>query len=368
MIKSSILVVNNVPEFSDGVTGGSVVSKRNEQLIKLVFDNVFVHNHIYKNKSKLRIFLQSIFGISCGLTKKAVKTIIKKAIENNCSYVFLGFSTIGTLAKEFKKYNITIITFFHNVEYKYLLEHIKNASSFVKIASIFLKRNVKKAENCAIKYSDFIFVLNERDSLELEKLYGRQSDYIIPITFNDYFDETKAIEKSKSIKNRIIFVGSDFFGNTEGLFWFIETCLDKIDCSLIVVGSGMDKYKNRYNSKNVEFKGFVEDLDEEYYDSDLVVLPILSGSGMKTKTCEALMYGKTIVATKEAFEGYTDEIFELKAGFLCVSSEEFVDTINFLLNGNLNKYNKASRDIFKNKYQTSSYVDKLEKLLLQNIK
>ena len=233
MIKSSILVVNNVPEFSDGVTGGSVVSKRNEQLIKLVFDNVFVHNHIYKNKSKLRIFLQSIFGISCGLTKKAVKTIIKKAIENNCSYVFLGFSTIGTLAKEFKKYNITIITFFHNVEYKYLLEHIKNASSFVKIASIFLKRNVKKAENCAIKYSDFIFVLNERDSLELEKLYGRQSDYIIPITFNDYFDETKAIEKSKSIKNRIIFVGSDFFGNTEGLFWFIETCLDKIDCSFI---------------------------------------------------------------------------------------------------------------------------------------
>jgi len=209
--------------------------------------------------------------------------------------------------------------------------------------------------------------LNERDSLELEKLYGRKSDYIIPITFNDYFDETKAIEKSKSIKNRILFVGSDFFGNTEGLFWFIETCLDKIDCSLIVVGSGMDKYKNRYNSKNVEFKGFVEDLDEEYYDSDLVVLPILSGSGMKTKTCEALMYGKTIVATKEAFEGYTDEIFELKAGFRCVSSKEFVDTINFLLNGKLNKYNKASRDIFKNKYQTSSYVDKLEKLLLQNI-
>ena len=78
MIKSSILVVNNIPEFSDGVTGGVVVSKRNEQLIKQLFDNVFLHNHIYKNKSKLRIFLQSIFGISCGLTKKAVKTIIKK--------------------------------------------------------------------------------------------------------------------------------------------------------------------------------------------------------------------------------------------------------------------------------------------------
>ncbi len=367
MIKSSILVVNNVPEFSDGVTGGAVVSKRNEQLIKLLFDNVLVHNHIYKNKSKILIFLQSIFGISCGLTKKAVKDIISKAKENDCNYVFLGFSTIGILARELKKNDIKVITFFHNVEYNYLLRHTKNSSIFIKSASIFLKRNVKKAESCATKFSDFIFVLNERDSLELENLYGRQSDFIIPITFNDYFDEKKAVEKSKIIKKKILFVGSDFFGNTEGLFWFIENCLDKINGSLIVVGSGMDKYRNKYKTENVEFKGFVEDLSEEYYVADLVVLPILSGSGMKTKTCEALMYGKTIVATKEAFEGYTNEIFELKAGYLCSSAKEFIDTINFLLDGKLNKFNSSSRSIFIDKYQTSSYVEKLENLILKSI-
>jgi len=35
-----------------------------------------------------------------------------------------------------------------------------------------------------------------------------------------------------------------------------------------------------------------------------VILPIISGSGMKTKTAEALMYGKSIIGIKEAFEGY----------------------------------------------------------------
>ena len=69
MIKSSILVVNNVPEFSDGVTGGSVVSKRNEQLIKLLFDNVLVHNHIYKNKSKILIEILKIHFLCSYLTE-----------------------------------------------------------------------------------------------------------------------------------------------------------------------------------------------------------------------------------------------------------------------------------------------------------
>lgn len=35
-----------------------------------------------------------------------------------------------------------------------------------------------------------------------------------------------------------------------------------------------------------------------------MVMPIFSGSGMKVKTAEALMYGKFLIGTKEAFEGY----------------------------------------------------------------
>lgn len=44
---------------------------------------------------------------------------------------------------------------------------------------------------------------------------------------------------------------------------------------------------------------------------------------MKTKTAEALMYGKTIIGTKEAFEGY---VLDEKAMKLCSNAQEFIDT------------------------------------------
>ena len=35
-----------------------------------------------------------------------------------------------------------------------------------------------------------------------------------------------------------------------------------------------------------------------------MLFPIFEGSGMKLKTCEALMFGKNIIGTPEAFAGY----------------------------------------------------------------
>lgn len=364
MINDSILIVNNSPEYSEGINGGSVVSKRNECLIKSVFKNVYIYNHIYKNKAKIRNLIQSLFGITLGLTRNKISEILTYAEKNGCKYIFLGYSTLGKLAKAAKKKNIKVISFFHNVEYNYFCDRIANCSVFTKLGCVFMKTSIKRNESYAIDYSDIIILLNERDSGELHKIYKRYADIIIPITFNDSYDEKKALENdSVDKKKKILFVGSDFFGNTEGLFWFIDNCMNSIYAELIVVGSGMDKYKDKYIEKTITFKGFVEDLADEYYSADLIVLPILSGSGMKTKTCEALMYGKTIVATKEAFEGYSNEIFENKAGYLCISAEDFINSINNILQVQKSKINKESRKIFLQKYITTQYERELEKLL-----
>lgn len=366
MINSSILIVNNVPEYAEGVTGGAVVSKRNEQILKNIFTDVQVYDHIYKNKSRIKLLWQSFFGISLGLTRKSIRNIITTATINKCNFIFLGYSTLGALGKVAKRQKLKVITFFHNVEYNYFNDRIANSSFFTKIAGMLIKNAIKNNERKAVKYSDKIIVLNKRDSLELKRLYHREADIYIPITFTDAYDEIKAQNNAFISENKkLLFVGSDFFGNTEGLFWFIENCLDSIPAKLIVVGSGMDKYASKYTNKNVVFKGFVDDLAQEYYSADLVVLPILSGSGMKTKTCEALMYGKTIIATKEAFEGYSETIFEKKVGFVCDKSSDFIEIINRQLKKQKSKLNQYSRKIFKEIYETHKYVQSLEKIISQ---
>ena len=96
----------------------------------------------------------------------------------------------------------------------------------------------------------------------------------------------------------------------------------------------MDFIKNDLtNTANIEIYSNVPDLNPFFDDADFVVLPILSGSGMKVKTAESLMNGKFIIGTDEAFRGY--DITE-KVGVICNSAQEFIVAIN-----NLNLFDKC---------------------------
>jgi polysaccharide biosynthesis protein PslH len=70
----------------------------------------------------------------------------------------------------------------------------------------------------------------------------------------------------------------------------------------------------------------VDSLAEWYRNAHFVIAPIFDGSGMKTKVAEALMFGKKIIGTPEAFSGYEDVAD--RAGQICKSADDFVSAIN----------------------------------------
>jgi hypothetical protein len=92
-----------------------------------------------------------------------------------------------------------------------------------------------------------------------------------------------------------------------------------------------------------------------------MISPIFKGSGMKVKTCEALMYGKNIIATQEAFEGY--EIEYDKVGALCNTREEFIYALNSYTSARKEKFNKFSREYFLEKYSFKVTLKKFEEIL-----
>jgi len=83
-----------------------------------------------------------------------------------------------------------------------------------------------------------------------------------------------------------------------------------------------------------------------------VVLPIISGSGMKTKTCEALMYGKRIFGTDEAFEGYGE--VERAECVRCSSADDFVTAINEYLQRDIPSFSPAARRYFSENFSTDT--------------
>ena len=142
-----------------------------------------------------------------------------------------------------------------------------------------------------------------------------------------------------------MFVGSSFFANIEGIKWYISKVKPFTSDRLIIVGKGMENYKNDFSCDNVEVHGYVDDLSDFYYRANFVVLPIFSGGGMKTKTAEAFMYGKKVFGTSEAFEGYED--LDSNFAVVCNDADSYIESISNLLSQNKREsYNYLARNYF----------------------
>jgi len=347
-----ILVINPMNTRETGESGGKVVNRRNVEVLCKCFgkEQVTIYNVCYYHIKSAALF-HSLNGYCGGLTKRIVADIRRELVKNKYNCIFLNSAWFGMLAGELQNV-VRVITFFHNVDSMFYRLQFNSLNTVNRLLRYPVFKAIVNAERNAVTHSSMLITLNNRDSTALEKLYGRKADLIFPISFYDQYDEkTARVHNAQVGRNTLLFVGSDFFGNTEGLFWFIENCMGRINADLLIVGNGMEKYADKYYAANIRFVGYVDNIAEYYYKVDAVVLPILSGSGMKTKTCEALMYGKTIFGTQEAFEGY-DALNLAEHDWLCKTAEDFIAKTNRFLNTEHNKHNEYSRNIYLKHYDS----------------
>lgn len=301
------------------------------------------------------------FGISNGVLNSIACELNAKRYD----YIFISHSLYGRVCKFIhkKRFEIKTISFFHNIEIFYGKEYLRNKGA--KAFPFYLLAKYWEKQCC--KYSDFFITLNGRDSALLKKYYGKSATIELPTSIKDKFNEEIAVQVFKSaayVDIDYLFVGVAFFANVEAVQWFIDNVLPYVKGVFCVVGKGMDKVKFRNLSERVKILGYVDDLSYYYYKSKMVVSPIFSGAGMKTKTAEALMYGKTILGTKEAFEGY--EVDE-KCMHICNSGAEYVKTINEL-QGKEEYINRTSRSLYLAKYSYKASISVLQTIFARNMR
>jgi glycosyltransferase involved in cell wall biosynthesis len=112
---------------------------------------------------------------------------------------------------------------------------------------------------------------------------------------------------------------------------------------------------------DVEVIGSVPDLTPYINEADIMILPIFKGSGMKVKTCESLMFGKNILGTDEAFEGY-DADYE-RIGGKCNTADDFIGKINDFIASPRPRFNTYSRQLYLERYSESTLSEKMRKVL-----
>lgn len=324
-------------------------------------DTYFIHDEAHRRTAMeyLRGIFYMLFGYYFGLTPRRVSEIVRMA--EGYDIVFVDRSVFGIVAKKLKEngFKGRVVCFFHNVEKIYFSAKYSNRMNPMRWLVVpCADRN----DRWSCRYADRTIVLSTRDDDELNRRYGRRADQVIPIAFVDRYQRAAYPTETTGKPPLCVFLGSYFPANVEGIEWFVKHVLPHVSIRMQIVGKGMEKLNDAdWMRPDIEIMSNVPDLEPVFEVADLMVLPIFSGSGMKVKTCESLMYGKNIIGTPEAWSGYNLDYAQ--AGACCQTADEFIAVINDYSINPRPRFNAYSRGVFVASYSSTRMVAKFRSVL-----
>lgn len=195
----------------------------------------------------------------------------------------------------------------HNVEHEIWERAVKQAKGIKKQYLKTLTNRLKKFEINALNSYDAIIPITERDEKRHNELGNYKPSLSIPAGFN--FDGVEDIVED--FEMNLQFIGAlDWLPNQEGLLWFFDNCWPSIlkaqpQLKLKVAGRNAPEWMEQKikAQANVVYLGEIPDAKSYILENGVMIAPLLSGSGMRVKIIEGMLYGKAIVSTPVGCEG-----------------------------------------------------------------
>lgn len=216
---------------------------------------------------------------------------------------------------------------------------------------LFLYNYTKSFEIQCLNQYDAVVTVTDVDK---EKLQKELNPGII-IESSPAIIDAKQVDFSGEFKfnDRLVFLGgSDHFPNLDAIDWFLNNCWNELleqnpMLELNVIGQWKSRISKGYKEhfKNVHFKGFVENLQNELQNS-IMITPIRIGSGVRMKILEAMNYGSPLVTTSVGCEGIG--LDNDKDCFIADDSKSFIDAILKLSRNNIlcNEFRRSAKQKF----------------------
>jgi glycosyltransferase involved in cell wall biosynthesis len=220
---------------------------------------------------------------------------------------------------------------------------------FVAHESRFLRLKSSYSESSlSSEYKDFIIKRNEVAEIGLMKKYAAV------ITFSDFDKEqlnASALDNVHTIPfpiieseflpnkqyeqaTKIVFIGNEgHVPNKEGLLWYLQNChqecMAQFGLPLTIIGNWNIKEEVLKQYKNVDFVGTVENLDD-YYKQSILIVPIFKGSGIRTK----ILYGmaKKVPMVSTGFGASGIQVENGQQLYLSDTAIDFLNSIGNILN------------------------------------
>lgn len=303
------------------------------------------------------------------ISNDIISEICEVINSNAIRTVFIEDSVFGNLVKKIKKNckECKVLSFYHDVKadlYKQWMDNERTLKSKIEYTIGIRQEYVNQ------KYADINIVFNERDAKTYQVYYGKRPEAIIPLPAPVPVISHGIMNSitAKDDKKHILFVGKKYYPNLVGFKWFVDNVLPSLtdNIQVDVVGRGLEELKKEYSDPRINVIGGVESLDPYYENADIVIAPLFDGGGMKSKTVEALSFGKIFVGTEESLFGFWEEMdsnIRGKTCYQCNTPEEWIQTINDLANDEIHKFNESVFELFKAKFSYDVVRDKLKAIM-----
>jgi len=313
------------------------------------------------------IFSNKPYNAQRFILKNFKEKLIEELKANKYDIILLEGLYLCPYIDTIRKYSKATIAFkAHNIEHEIWERVAKNETQAIKKQYLkILSKRIKNMEKEYLNKYDILNTLTERDAQTFKTLGNKKPLFVSPVGIS-----TKNLvpQREKINYPSIFYIGAlDWAPNQEGLMWFIRKVWTKIsekypDLTLEVAGrNAPDWFVKFLNKPKIKYYGEVNDAYEFMNKRAIMLVPLLSGSGMRIKIVEGLAMGKTVVTTSIGTEGI-DTTHNINI-LIADTAEQFQNQIEKLLTNkklfdkigqNAIEYIKQKFDI---KYITKSLVD-----------
>lgn len=221
----------------------------------------------------------------------------------------------------------------HNLEHEIWQRLSLNERNWLK-AKYFkhLSKRLYKLERNVNNLASAIVTISKKEEDWFNSQNNVKPSIHIPAGFKKIKLETSNIKEP----DKLCFIGSlDWIPNLEGLKWFIDNtlplALSKIPkLELHIAGRNASKAFEDYlcGKKGVVFHGEVEDSKQFLSQYGMMIVPLLSGSGMRVKIVEAMFLRLAIITTSIGCEGI--DVTNGENIIIANSSDDFAKEIEVL--------------------------------------
>lgn len=323
-----------------------------------------IDNSINAFGAFINLFKSDSYHIERFISEEFKEKLKKVLVQEDYDIVQLETVYLAPYIETIRKFSeAKIVMRAHNVEHE-IWRRITDNTTFLP-KKIYLKYLTKKLRDFEVQKLvdyDYLVTVTERDLLNFKKMgyHGQGQTSPIGLDSSEYSPSPIQVNQ-KSLS----FIGSlDWIPNLEGIEWFISEVWGKIkksipDAKLEVAGRNMpDKYKE-LQFPSVRFLGEVESAIQFINEHPIMIVPLLSGSGMRVKILEGMVLGRVVITTSVGLEGIPAK--HMENVLIADTPDEFVSAVSYCLKNpdRMKTISENAKAFIKDKFDNTLNAEEL---------